>query len=69
MSVVLRSSGKSGSAFHAVSLEKAARLAGESFAWEDGLPHTPLPARHSSRLLWGIAGALALSALVVLGLR
>ncbi|MGL5362316.1 MAG: hypothetical protein ACRDBH_05515 [Bosea sp. (in: a-proteobacteria)] len=66
---MLRSGGKSRSAFHAVSLEKAARLAGESFAWEDSMPHTPLPARQSSKLLWAIAGALALMALVVLGLR
>ena len=69
MGVVLRSSGKSKAVFHVVSLEKAARLAGESFAWEDNLPGTAAPLRHSSKILWVIAGGLALAALVVLGLR
>ena len=67
--VVLRSGGKSRAAFQAVSLEKAARLAGESFAWEDNLHVTVLPARNASRVLWVVAGTLALAAIVVLGLR
>jgi hypothetical protein len=69
MSVVLRSGGKSRTTFQMVSLEKAARLAGESFAWEDTLPLSVAPPRQSSRLLWLVAGALALVALVMLGLR
>jgi hypothetical protein len=69
MGVVLRTNGKSRPVFHVVNLEKAARLAGESFAWEDSLPVPVAAPRHSSRILWVIAGALALAALVVLGLR
>lgn len=67
--VVLRSGGKSRSAFHTVSLEKAARLAGESFAWEDNLHAAVLPTRNASRVLWVVAGTLALASIMVLGLR
>lgn len=51
-------------------LERAARLAGESFGHEDMAPMPPLAAgRVSARLLWGLVALAALAGLLVLHLR